>query len=105
MAAKAPAPLEELSLALSLVPAGKVVSYKQLASWIGKPTGARLVGRMMAQVRSPHWYRVLRANGQLAFPEQSANYSRQADLLRAEGVLLHNGRVARHYFWQPGSEQ
>ena len=84
-----------------MVPAGKVVSYKQLAGWLGKPRGARLVGRMMAQARSPNWYRVLRASGELAFPKDSASYLRQAELLRAEGVIVNNGKVDKGYFWQP----
>ena len=92
---------EQLNLTLAMVPAGKVVSYKQLADWLGKPKGARLIGRMLAQARSPYWYRVLRASGELAFPKGSASYLRQADLLRAEGVIISNGKVSTAHFWQP----
>ena len=101
MDAVQPSLAEQLNLTLALVPTGKVVSYKQLALWLGKPRGARLIGRTMAQARSPYWYRVLRASGELAFAEGSASYLRQADLLRAEGVLVNNGKVDKGYFWQP----
>ena len=96
--------VRELELALALVPAGKVVSYKQLAGWLGRPNNARLIGRLMARVQAPNWYRVLRSDGSLAFAADSKNYYQQVELLAAEGVLLSNGKVDRQYFFSPQSQ-
>ena len=97
--------VRELELALALVPAGKVVSYKQLAGWLGRPNNARLIGRLMARVQAPNWYRVLRSDGSLAFAANSRNYYQQVELLAAEGVLLSNGKVGRQYFFSPQSSE
>ena len=96
--------VEELATLLALVPAGKVVSYKQLAVWLGRERNARLIGRLMRRVQAPNWYRVLRSDGSLAFERDSSNFYQQAGLLRNEGVLMRGGRVARRHFWRPGSE-
>ena len=97
--------VRELELALALVPVGKVVSYKQLAVWLGRPNNARLIGRLMARAQAPNWYRVLRSDGSLAFATNSKNYYQQVELLAAEGVLLSNGKVGRQYFFSPQSSE
>jgi methylated-DNA-protein-cysteine methyltransferase-like protein len=40
------------------------------------------------------WHRVVGAGGRIVFPKSSAGYKEQARRLRAEGVLVKNGRVA-----------
>lgn len=48
------------------------------------------------------WHRVLRANGQLAFPEDSQSANIQTERLRDEGIAVKHGRVAmKTYQWQP----
>jgi methylated-DNA-protein-cysteine methyltransferase-like protein len=40
------------------------------------------------------WHRVVGAGGRIVFPQSSHEYKEQARRLRAEGVLVRNGRVA-----------
>jgi methylated-DNA-protein-cysteine methyltransferase-like protein len=40
------------------------------------------------------WHRVVGAGGRIAFPMDSAYHKEQARRLRAEGVVVRNGRVA-----------
>jgi hypothetical protein len=41
------------------------------------------------------WHRVVGAGGRIVFPKSSAEHREQAQRLRAEGVSVQNGRVAR----------
>jgi methylated-DNA-protein-cysteine methyltransferase-like protein len=43
--------------------------------------------------RSLPWHRVLRSDGRIAFPPDSAQFSEQVQRLRAEGVVVKDGRV------------
>lgn len=87
------------------IPAGKVAGYGQIADLAGLPGRARLVGRCMAyapEAMQVPWYRVLRANGQLAFKAGSKASLKQAGLLQEEGVAVIKNRVKMdEYKWQP----
>ena len=85
------------------IPPGKVASYGQIADLAGLPGRARLVGRCMAYAPAAMpWYRVLRANGQLAFAAGSAASQKQTGLLQEEGVAVLKNRVKMDVFqWQP----
>jgi methylated-DNA-protein-cysteine methyltransferase-like protein len=39
------------------------------------------------------WHRVVGAGGRIAFPQATRQHKEQARRLRAEGVLVKNGRV------------
>lgn len=86
------------------VPKGKVVSYGQVAEMAGLGKQARYIGRALAKLPEGHsvpWYRVIRSNGQIAFPESSDSYREQVGRLEAEGVEVLNGRVSMSRFrWQ-----
>lgn len=91
------------------IPAGKVASYGQIADLAGLPGRARLVGRCMGyapkELQVP-WYRVLRANGQLAFKAGSNTSLKQTGLLQEEGVAVIKNRVNMgEYGWQPGLDE
>lgn len=91
------------------IPAGKVASYGQVADLAGLPGRARLAGKCMAyapkEMKVP-WYRVLRANGQLAFKAGSSNSLKQTGLLQEEGVAVINNRVNMDEFrWQPSLDE
>lgn len=81
------------------VPAGHVVTYGDVAAAAGS-TSPRLAGWVLAQLSEDDlpWHRVLKADGRLA----PAVAARQEQLLRAEGVTVHDGRVRlreyRHRF-------
>ena len=73
---------------------GEIVSYGDVAAQAGFPGAARAVGAIMA---NPHpgqplpWWRVVTATGRLV-PGHETEHARR---LRAEGVPLDGGRVAR----------
>lgn len=83
---------------VAMIPAGKVVTYGDIASAAGL-SSARIVGWIMRTDSADlPWHRVIRSNGRPA-PHLA---SRQLELLRAEGVLAVDGRVplrdVRHSF-------
>lgn len=90
---------------VAAIPAGKVASYGQVADMAGLGRQARFVGRALGKLPAGHsvpWYRVIRTNGQIAFPEGSPAYIRQTSMLKEEGVEVINGRVSmRVYRWTP----
>lgn len=82
---------------VAAIPPGRVASYGDIAARVGTPA-PRLVGRVLAELSddATPWHRVLRSDG------RSAHHlaHRQAELLRAEGVLMVDGRVdMRRYRW------
>ncbi|GAA3577047.1 MULTISPECIES: MGMT family protein [Marinobacter] len=87
------------------IPPGCVASYGQVADMAGLGRQARLVGRVLSQLPDGHalpWHRVLRSNGQIAFPEGSERHLQQVALLQAEGIDAGRGRVTMsQYRWQP----
>ena len=90
---------------LNAIPRGQVSSYGKVAAYAQLPNGARLVGRILGQLpkdTSLPWHRVLKANGQIAFPKKSAAFQRQKQLLEAEDVVVTNGKINLKVFgWQP----
>ncbi|MBY5991939.1 MGMT family protein [Ferrimonas balearica] len=97
--------LKRIWSTLEKVPAGKVVSYGQLADLAGLPGRARLAARALRLApaeRALPWFRVIGANGRISIPKESSGYQRQMERLRAEGVMVNNGRVKMsEYQWQP----
>lgn len=90
---------------VNLIPLGKVASYGQVADLAGLPGRARMVGTSLGKVpldRQVNWYRVLRSNGQIAFPKGSQAALQQIGLLQEEGVAVLNHRVKLNDFlWNP----
>lgn len=71
------------------VPPGRVVSYGDIAEYLGAG-GPRQVGRVLALYGgSVSWWRVIRADGRPATGLEERALAR----LRAEGVPIRNGRV------------
>lgn len=96
---------EALYLALAQVPAGKVVSYGQLADLAGLGRAARWVGSTLAQLpdgtRLP-WHRVVGSGGRLSLPAGTPAGDEQRARLRAEGLLVEGNRVdIRRHGWRP----
>lgn len=68
------------------IPAGRVATYGQIARLIGREKNARLVGAVLANAEYYGRYpchRVVNAAGRLA-----PGWAEQAELLRAEGMVL-----------------
>ena len=75
-----------------LIPSGQVASYGQIARQAGLPRrAARMVGRALhaapKELNVP-WYRIVNAQGSISLPVGSRGYSRQIELLEAEGVRI-----------------
>ncbi|MDO6683676.1 MULTISPECIES: MGMT family protein [unclassified Oceanobacter] len=90
---------------LASVPAGRVVTYGQLAEMIGAPRRARWVGQILKQLpqdSSLPWHRVINAQGRISLSMLEGG-RRQAERLRAEGVVVSaEGRISlRLYRWMP----
>jgi len=80
---------EEVLDIVSEIPAGRVMSYSDVASVVSRG-GPRQVGQSLARFGSGvPWWRVLRADGSCA----DIHRDRQVELLRAEGVPFRGERV------------
>ena len=77
------------------IPRGSVTSYGEIAARSGLPGRARLVGRVLGEFSGTGlpWFRVLRADGRIAFPPGSRAFKQQVRELAGEGVLVVRGRV------------
>jgi alkylated DNA nucleotide flippase Atl1 len=86
----APSLADEIIAVISALEVGEVVSYGDVAHDAGHPRAARRVGALLAatDVELP-WWRVVRSDGRLVTDPPS----RQAALLRAEGVTVRAHRV------------
>lgn len=89
---------------IAAIPRGRVCSYGEVADRAGLPRRARLVARVLREtpdeVELP-WFRVLRADGRIAFPPGSRGFREQVRRLAAEGVLVRGGRVdLARYGWE-----
>lgn len=96
---------EALYLALAQVPAGKVVSYGQLADLAGLGRAARWVGSTLAQLpdgtRLP-WHRVVGTGGRLSLPAGTPAGDEQPFGAQAGALLVEGNRVdIRRHGWRP----
>ncbi|WP_394172447.1 MGMT family protein [Thalassotalea litorea] len=90
---------------VALVPAGKVVSYGQLADLAGLPGRARLAGRALKLASASQnlpWHRVVNSQGKISFAKGCQQYQTQLNKLQDEGVVVVSGRIKLTEFqWQP----
>ncbi len=86
---------EKVFAVIRAVPRGQVAGYGEIARRAGLPGRARMVARLLAENEDPElpWHRILRSDGRIAFPIDHAQFTEQQQRLRAEGVLVVNGRV------------
>lgn len=81
---------EAVLAAVDQIPAGRVVSYGDIAEYLGTG-GPRQVGRVLALYGGAvSWWRVIRADGRPVAGLEARALRR----LAAEGVPIRNGRVA-----------
>jgi methylated-DNA-protein-cysteine methyltransferase related protein len=80
------------------IPRGRVSTYGAVARAAGLPGRARQAGFAL-RVAPPElnlpWHRVVAAGGRITFPAASRQHREQARRLRAEGVAVRGGWVAR----------
>jgi methylated-DNA-protein-cysteine methyltransferase-like protein len=86
---------DRILAAIRAVPRGQVAGYGEIARRAGLPGRARLVARLLSENddRALPWQRILRSDGRIAFPADSPQFAEQVQRLRAEGVVVENGRV------------
>lgn len=90
--------LEAIWHAVCTIPRGRVSTYGAVARAAGLPGRARQAGfalRVAGDSLNLPWHRVVGAGGRIVFPSTSHAYREQARRLRAEGVRVVDGRVAR----------
>ncbi len=78
------------------IPRGKVSSYGAIAKLAGLPRGARLIGRILAQLPEGStlpWHRVVNSRGCISFPAGSEQYREQRERLLIEGIVFHNNKI------------
>ena len=80
------------------IPRGCISTYGDVARAAGLPGRARQAGtalRVAPRELNLPWHRVVGAGGRIDFPPASRAFREQARRLRAEGVKVRDGRVAR----------
>lgn len=73
---------------ISTIPAGKVMTYGQVAGAAGSPRAARQVVRILHSMSGKHglpWHRVVNARGEIAIREEEGFFL-QKMFLEGEGV-------------------
>lgn len=95
---------EEIYNAVRKIPYGKVATYAQIGTMCGNPYYARAVGNALHHNPYPDeipCFRVVNSRGELTKSFAFGGLNVQADLLRAEGVEVVDGRVdLAKYQWQ-----
>jgi alkylated DNA nucleotide flippase Atl1 len=82
--------VERVRSLVAAIPPGRVATYGDIAS-VAKLSSPRIVGWIMRTDSSDlPWHRVITASGR---PARHLT-TRQLELLRAEGVLAKDGRIA-----------
>jgi len=99
-----PTDKERIWQVISMIPAGSVATYGQIAALAELPGRARLVGHLLSQLpknsRLP-WFRVVNASGKISLPPGSAFYEKQKQKLQDEGIVLLKGRLSlAKYRWE-----
>ena len=87
------------------IPAGRVMTYGQIAGLAGGPRAARQVVRILHSMSRTHrlpWHRVVNAKGVIAIQDDES-YNEQWMSLEAEGVKvgLHGVIDLGKYQWEP----
>jgi methylated-DNA-protein-cysteine methyltransferase-like protein len=90
--------LEAIWQVVCAIPRGRASTYGAVARAAGLPGRARLTGfalRAAPKALNLPWHRVVGAGGRIVFPSGSREHREQARRLRAEGVPVTGGRIAR----------
>jgi alkylated DNA nucleotide flippase Atl1 len=97
MAPVTDAQVEKVRALVAGIPAGRVATYGDIATAAGL-SSPRMVGWIMRTDSADlPWHRVITASGRPA----AHLTSRQLELLRAEGILAVDGRIALHEVRHP----
>ena len=89
-------PTKRIYEAVRKIPAGHVATYAQIAELAGNPRMSRAVGNALHKNPDPEGtpcFRVVNSKGELAGEFAFGGAGRQAELLRADGVEVIDGKV------------
>lgn len=84
---------DDVLRALRSLQRGEVVTYAEVAAQAGRPGAARAVGTILRDSEGVPWWRVVTASGRLV----PGHEQEQSARLRAEGIAIRDGRVARSH--------
>ena len=93
-----------------MVPFGRVTTYGAIASYLGSPGAARMVGWAMNQCHSsPHYvpaHRVVNRVGLLTGKHHFDGSSLMQEMLENEGAIIEENRIMnmKEMFWDPMEE-
>jgi methylated-DNA-protein-cysteine methyltransferase related protein len=76
------------------IPAGRVMTYGQIANLSGSPRAARQVVRILHSMSKKHqlpWHRVINSKGEIGIQDDES-FQEQVLSLQAEGVEISNNR-------------
>ena len=96
---------EQVYQVVAVIPPGRVVTYGQIAAFLGNPRAARTVGWALhstpAGMDLP-WHRVINAQGRIGGPPDGYRAREQRALLEAEGIVFDgSGRIdLEEHSWQ-----
>lgn len=92
------------------IPPGRVTSYGAIASFLGSPGAARMVGWAMNQCENYHEYvpahRVVNRQGLLTGKHHFQGTEMMKELLENEGITIIENRIVdfEKHFWDPALE-
>ena len=83
------------------IPRGRVATYGQLATLLGRPRSARAVGQALRRADGVPWHRVVNAQGGISRRSRMSGMMTQRIRLEQEGIVFRRGRVILVRFrWQ-----
>jgi methylated-DNA-protein-cysteine methyltransferase related protein len=83
------------------IPRGRVATYGQLATLLGRPRSARAVGQALRRADGVPWHRVVNAQGGISRRSRMSGMMTQRIRLEQEGIVFRRGRVVLGRFrWQ-----
>jgi len=109
MSAKIPTFYEQVYAVVRRIPRGRVTTYGRVATMLGRANAARAVGFALASLGMRYhvapavpWQRVINHAGRISIPDMDGGATRQAELLRSEGVVVSDDlRVDLNiYLWE-----
>ena len=75
------------------IPRGRVATYGQLATLLGRPRSARAVGQALRRADGVPWHRVVNAQGAISRRSRMSGMMTQRIRLEQEGIVFRRGRV------------
>jgi methylated-DNA-protein-cysteine methyltransferase-like protein len=101
---------EDVYEVVKKIPAGKVTSYGAIASYLGSPGAARMVGWAMNASHHRNGFvpahRVVNRNGLLTGKHHFDTPAAMQELLENEGLNIIDGQIQdfENHFWDPEKE-